>query len=234
MNAHHELSQNHLLASLAAEQRSRLLVDMDLVHLSQGQTLYKSHTQIEHVYFPTTAIVSLLAELDDGSSLEVAIVGNDGIVGVSLFMGGEPTVNHAIVQSPGYSYRLKGKFLIGEFHRAGLMQRLLLGYTLALLQEVSQTLACNRHHSMDQQLCRWLLLRFDSLSNNSLVITQEHIANLLGVRRAAISEVAGNLRAAGIIKIERGRISLLDRAGLESRVCECYALIKKIFDKIAE
>jgi CRP-like cAMP-binding protein len=235
MSINHELNKNHLLASLSVEERSRLLVDMELVTLSQGQTLFNFDTRIQHVYFPTTAIVSLLTEMDDdGSALEVAMVGNKGVVGISLFMGGETTVSQAIVQTSGHSYRLKGKLLMGEFHRAGLMQHLLLSYTLALLREISQTLACNRHHSMDQQFCRWLLLRFDSLPNNSMVITQEHIANLLGVRRAVISEIAGNLRAAGLIKIERGRIALLDRAGLEARVCECYALIKKTFDKVVE
>jgi CRP-like cAMP-binding protein len=234
MSIHHEPTKNHLLAALSTEERSRLLVDMELVSLSQGQILYNPNTRIQHVFFPTTAVVSLLAELDDGSSLEVAMIGKEGVVGVSLFMGGEITASKAIVQTPGYSYRLRGKLLMGEFHRAGLMQRLLLSYTLALLQEISQTLACNRHHSMDQQLCRWLLLRFDRLSNNSLVVTQEHIANLLGVRRAVISEVVGNLRAGGFIKIDRGRIALLDQAGLEARVCKCYALIKKRFDKIVE
>jgi CRP-like cAMP-binding protein len=235
MSIHHEVNKNHLLASLSAEERRRLLVEMELVTLSQGQTLFNFNTRIQHVYFPTTAIVSLLTEMDDdGSSLEVAMVGNEGVVGISLFMGGETTVSQAIVQTSGHSYRLKGRLLMGEFHRAGLMQRLLLSYTLALVQEISQTLVCNRHHSKDQQLCRWLLLRFDSLPNNSLVITQEHIAHLLGVRRGVISEIAGNLRAAGIIKIDRGRIALLDRVRLEARVCECYALIKKGFDKIAE
>ena len=232
MSIHQELTKNHLLASLSVEERRRLLLDMELVPLSQGQILYNYNTRIQHVYFPTTAIVSLFTEMDDGSSLEVAMVGNEGVVGISLFMGGETTVSKSIVQTSGHSYRLKGKLLMGEFHRADLMQRLLLGYTLALLQGIAQTLACNRHHSMDQQLCRWLLLRFDLLPNNSLVITQEHIANLLGVRRAAISKIVGNLRAAGIIKIHRGRIALLDRAALEERVCECYELIKKRFDEI--
>jgi CRP-like cAMP-binding protein len=234
MIMHQERNKNLLLASLSAEELRRVLVGVEQVHLSQGQTLYNSDSRIQHVYFPTTAIVSMLAEMDDGSSLEVAMIGNEGMVGINLFMGGESTVTHAIVQSPGHSYRVKGKLLIHEFHRAGLMQRLLLGYTLALMQEISLTLACNRYHSMDQQICRWLLLRFDRLSNNSLVITQEHIASLLGVRRGVISEVVGVLRAEGIIKIDRGRIALLDRAGLESRVCECYPLIKKRFDKITE
>jgi len=226
MNTHHGLLQNHILAALSAEERERLFVDMELVPMPLGQIIFELDTQISHVFFPTTAIVSLICEMEDSSSLEVAMVGNEGIVGVYLFMGGEATVNRAIVQSAGHGYRLKGKLLKSEFHRAGLMQRLLLRYTLVLLQEIAQTLACNRLHSMDQQLCRWLLLRFDRLSSGSLVITQEHIANLLGVRRAVISEVAGNLRAAGLIKLERGRIAVLDRAGLEARVCECYAMIK--------
>jgi CRP-like cAMP-binding protein len=230
MNIPHEPPQNHLLAALQSEERSRLLIDMELVPLTQNQILYNFNTRIQHVIFPTTAIVSLLAEMDDGSSLEVAMVGKEGVVGVSLFMGGEVSARKAIVQTSGHGYRLKGKLLMSEFHRGGVMQHLLLTYTLALLQEILQTLACNRHHSLDQQLCRWLLLRFDSLSDHSLVITQEHIANLLGVRRAVISEVVGNLRTDGLIKIDRGRITLLDRARMEARVCECYALIKKWFD----
>ena len=233
MNVHHKFSQNHILASLWAEDRGGLFADMELIEMSAGQTLYDSNTRIQYVYFPTTAIVSLLCEMDDGSSLEVAMVGNEGIVGISLFMGGESTVNHAIVQSPGHGYRLKGKILRSEFHLAGFMQRLLLRYTLALLKEIAQTLVCNRLHSKDQQLCRWLLLRFDRLPQSDMVITQEQIANLLGVRRAVISQAMRNLRAAGLIKLDRGRITLLDRAGLEGRVCECYASITERFDKLA-
>ncbi len=230
MNTRHALSQNHLLATLPAEDRERLLTDLELVSMPRGQIIFDSDTQIRHVFFPTTAIVSLLYEMEDGSLLEVAMVGNEGIVGISLFMGGEATVSRAIVQSAGHGYRLNGRSLKSEFHRAGLLQRLLLRYTLTLMTEIAQTLVCNRCHSMEQQLCRWLLLRFDRLPANSLLITQEQIARLLGVRRALISKVVSNLRATGLIKLDRGRIAVLDREGLEAKACECYALIKDRLD----
>lgn len=232
MHKAHDLHLNHLLAALPAEEHERLLAEMELVPLQLRQSLYESSTEIRHVYFPTTAIVSLLYEMEDGSSAEIAVVGNEGIVGISLFMGGETTPSRAVVQSAGDAYRMNGRRLKSEFHRAGPMQRLLLRYTQALLTEMAQTLVCNRHHPLDQQFCRWLLLRFDRLLANKLVMSQEQIANLLGVRRAAISKVAADVRKAGLIKYDRGRITLLDRPGLEARACECYLVIKEEFDRL--
>jgi CRP-like cAMP-binding protein len=227
----HDISQNCILAELPARDRERLFQDLEFVQMPLGQTVYASGLQLSHVYFPTTAIISLLYEMEGGSSHEVAMVGNEGVVGVSLFMGGEATVSRAVVQGAGHAYQLGGKLLKSEFHRDSFIQHLLLRYTFALMTEIAQTLVCNSHHSKDQQLCRWLLLRFDRLPSNSLAITQDQISNLLGVRRNVISEIAINLQAAGLIKLNRGRIDLLDRAGLEARVCECYALIKGRLDK---
>jgi CRP-like cAMP-binding protein len=187
---------------------------------------------MRHVYFPTTSIVSLLYVMEDGSSAEIAVVGNEGIVGVSLFMGGETTSSRAVVQCAGHAFRLKGQSLKDEFYRAGPMQRLLLRYTQALLTQMAQTAVCNRYHSLDQQLCRWLLLSLDRRSSNELVMTQELIANILGVRREGVTESAGNLQRAGLIEYQRGHITVLNRAGLEARSCECYAVVKKEFDRL--
>lgn len=232
MNTTHGFRKNHLLASLPTEELTRLNSKLELIHLQTGQTLCDPGTPIGHVYFPTTAIISLLYQLDDGSLAETAVIGNEGIVGIALFMGGETTLNQAVVQSPGHAYRMKGQLLKAEFNRAGALQRTVMRYTQALLWETAQTLVCVRHHSLDQQLCRWLLRRFDRLSVKHLSMSQEAIANVLGVRRASISELAIILRKEGLIEYERGRISLLDRAGMEERTCECYAATRDEFDRL--
>lgn len=230
--------QNHLLAALPADEYARLLPHLEAVPMPLGHVLYESGVQMRHVYFPTTSIVSLLYVMEDGASAEIAIVGNEGIVGVSLFMGGETTPSRAVVQSAGAAYRLPGQMLKNEFYRAGPMQHLLLRYTQSLLTQMAQTAVCNRHHSLDQQFCRWLLLSLDRLPTNQLIMTQELIANMLGVRREGVTEAAGNVQKAGLIEYHRGHITVLDRPGLEARVCECYAVVKKesarlLPDKIA-
>jgi len=223
---------NHLLAALPAEDYARLLPHLELVALPLGHVLHESGVEMRHVYFPTDTIVSLLYVMEDGASAEIAVVGNEGIVGVALFMGGETTPSRAVVQSAGHVHRLRGQLLKDEFFRAGPMQRLLLRYTQALLTQMAQTAVCNRHHSLDQQFCRWLLLSLDRLPSNELVMTQELIANMLGVRREGVTEAAGNVQRAGLIEYNRGRIVVLDRAGLEARTCECYAVVKKEFDRL--
>ncbi len=232
LNDPHDPRQNHLLAALPAEDFARLLPDLEGVPMPLGHVLYEPGVQMRHVYFPTTCIVSLLYVMEDGASAEIAVVGNEGVVGVSLFMGGESTTSRAVVQSDGHAYRLKAQLLKDEFFRAGPMQRLLLRYTQALLTQMAQTAVCNRHHSLDQQFCRWLLLSLDRLSSNELVMTQELIANMLGVRREGVTEAAGNVQRAGLISYNRGRITVLDRPGLEARACECYAVVKKEFDRL--
>jgi len=197
-----------------------------------GEALYESGGRLLHVYFPTTSIVSLLYVLEDGASAEIAVVGNEGILGISLFMGGETTPSRAVVQSEGFGYRLKAQLLKKEFDRAGPMLHLLLRYTQALITQMTQTAVCNRHHSVEQQLCRWLLLSLDRLSSDSLTMTQELIANMLGVRREGVTEAAGNLQRAGLIRYSRGRIEVIDRPGLEGAVCECYAVVKLEFDRL--
>jgi CRP-like cAMP-binding protein len=224
--------QSHLLAVLPESESKRLLPQMELVSLPLGKTLYDSGEQLSHVYFPTTSIVSLLYELENGSSAEIAVVGNEGIVGIALFMGGDTTPNRAVVQSAGHAYRLPGRLLKEEFNRAGALQQLLLRYTLARLTQMAQTAVCNRHHSVDQQLCRWLLLSLDRLPTMELVMTQELIANMLGVRREGVTEAAGKLQKAGLIQYGRGRIAVLDRPGLEKRVCECYDVVRKEFRRL--
>jgi CRP-like cAMP-binding protein len=224
--------QNHLLGALPADDLARLLPHLELIPLPIGRILYESGAQLQHVYFPINAIVSLLYTMDDGTSAESAMVGNEGIVGVSLFMGGEMTPSRAVVQSAGHAYRLPGKLLKNEFFRADSMQGLLLRYTQGLLTQMGQALVCNRHHSLDQQFCRWLLQCFDRLPTPKLTVTQELIAIILGVRREGISEVAVKLQKAGLIEYHRGRITLLDRPGLEARTCECYAAIRKEFDRL--
>jgi len=228
----HEPRQNHLLAALPTPDFERLQRALKLVTLPLGQVLYESGSRLRQVFFPTTSIVSLLYMMADGASAEIAVVGNEGIIGVSLFMGGETTPSRAVVQSAGHAYQLTGKLLKEEFTRAGAMQHLLLRYTQALLTQMAQTAVCNRHHSLDQQLCRWLLLSLDRLASNELIMTQELIANMLGVRREGVTEAAGALHRAGLIKYSRGRITVLDRAGLEDRTCECYAVVKKECDRL--
>lgn len=227
-----ELCQNQLLATLPDEVRTRLADVMKRVPMTLGQSIYESGTRIRHVFFPTSAVVSLRYELDDGLLAETAVIGNEGVVGIALFMGGETTLSSAVIENPGHAYRLEGHLLKSEFHRAGPMQRILMRYTQALFTEMSQTLVCVRHHSLEQQLCRWLLRRFDRFTNNSLVMSQEKIANTLGVRRSAISEVAVRLQKAALINYSRGRITLLDRPGLEKRSCECYAIVRDEFDRL--
>jgi CRP-like cAMP-binding protein len=224
--------QNHLLAALPRDEYARLFPHLEWVPMPLGQVLYEPGIQMRHVYFPTTSIVSRLCVMEDGASAEIAVVGNEGIVGVSLFMGGETTPSRAVVQSAGHAYRLKGQLLKDQFYRAGPMQRLLLRYTQALLTQMAQTAVCNRHHSVDQQVCRWLLLRLDRLPSSELIMTQELIANMLGVRREGVTEAAGHLQKARLIEYHRGHITVLDRPGLEARSCECYAVVKKEFDRL--
>jgi CRP-like cAMP-binding protein len=232
MYSPHDPRQNHLLAALPADEYARLVPHLELVPMPLSEVLYEPGIQMRQVYFPINSIVSLLYVMENGASAEIAVVGNEGIVGVSLFMGGETTPSRAVVQSAGHAYRLKGQVLKDEFYRAGPMQRLLLRYTQALLTQMAQTAVCNRHHSLDQQLCRWLLLSLDRLPSNELIMTQELIANMLGVRREGVTEAAGHVQKAGLIEYHRGRITVLDRPGLEARSCECYAVVKKEFDRL--
>jgi len=223
---------NHLLTALPVNELERLSAHMDTVQLPLGEVIYESGGELRHVYFPTTAIVSLLYLMEDGASAEIAVVGNDGIVGVALFMGGESMPNRAVVQSAGHAYRVPGPLLKEEFRRGGSLQRLLLRYTQALLTQMAQTAVCNRHHSVDQQLCRWLLLSLDRLPTSELSMTQELIANMLGVRREGVTEAAGKLQKAGLIQYSRGHITVLDRPALERQACECYQVVKKETDRL--
>lgn len=223
---------NHLLAALPAADRERLAPYLTLVELPLGHVVYESGDQLRSVYFPTNAIISLLYVMEDGASAEIAIVGNEGVVGIAIFMGGETTPSRAIVQSAGYAYGLSAAILKQEFVRGGSFQHLLLRYTQALITQMAQTAVCNRHHSIDQQLCRWLLLSIDRLPSNDLTMTQELIANMLGVRRSGVTEAALKLQAAGLIRYSHGHIAVLDRAGLEQRVCECYAVVKREFERL--
>lgn len=232
MLVHHDPRQNHLLAALPAENYERLYRHLELVPLPFGHVLSEPGIEMHHVYFPTDAIVSRLYVLEDGASAEIAVVGNEGIVGISLFMGGRPSHRLSVVERAGHAYRLKAQVLKEEFYRGDPLREILLRYTQAVLTQMAQTAVCNRHHSLDQQLCRWLLLRLDRLSTNALTITQDLIANMLGVRRESITEAAGNLQKAGLIEYHRGHITVLKRAGLEARVCECYAVVKKEFDSL--
>ena len=227
-----ESIKNHLLAALPHAESQRWLPFLESVDLPLGQVLYESGITLTHVYFPTTAIISLLYVMENGASAELAVVGNEGIVGISLFMGGESTSSRAVVQSAGKGFRLKAQMLKEEFNRAGAVLHLLLRYTQALITQMSQTAVCNRHHSLDQQLCRWLLLSLDRLEGNQLVMTQELIANMLGVRREGVTEGALKLQHAGLIQYARGHIMVLDRAALERRSCECYAVVKKEYDRL--
>jgi CRP-like cAMP-binding protein len=224
--------QNHLLDALPVTEYTRLLPMLELVKMPLGEVLYESGGQLKHVYFPTTSIVSLLYVMENGASAEIAVVGNEGILGISLFMGGETTPSRAVVQSAGFGYRLKAAQLKEEFSRAGPVMRLLLRYTQALITQMAQTAVCNRHHTVEQQLCRWLLLSLDRLTSNQLTMTQELIANMLGVRREGVTEAAGKLQRAGLIDYSRGHITVIDRPALEKRSCECYMVVKTEFDRL--
>jgi CRP-like cAMP-binding protein len=230
-NGHHP-GENHLLSVLPEAERVRVAPHLVPVEMPLGQVVYESGDRLDHVYFPTTSIISLLYVMEDGASAEIAIVGNEGIIGIALFMGGETTPNRAVVQSAGQAYRLDARILKEEFQRAGPVQRLLLRYTQALITQMAQTAVCNRHHSIDQQLCRWLLLSIDRLPSNELKMTQELIANMLGVRRSGVTEAALKLQDAGLIHYGHGHIEVLDRPGLEKRVCECYSVVKREFDRL--
>ena len=223
---------NRLLAALPDAEWKRWLPQLEPVDMPLGQVLYESGSRLAHVYFPTISIVSLLYVMEDGASAEIAVVGNEGIVGISLFMGGESTPSRALVQSAGRGFRLRADVMLQEFNRAGPVLHLLLRYTQALITQMAQTAVCNRHHSVDQQLCRWLLLSLDRLDTNDLVMTQELIANMLGVRREGVTEAAGHLQHAGLIHYRRGHLTVIDRAGLEQRTCECYAVVKKEYDRL--
>jgi CRP-like cAMP-binding protein len=226
-------THNRLLAALPAEVFERLLPDLERASMPLGKVIYESGIELKHVYFPTPGcIVSMLYVMADGSSAEIAVVGDEGMVGIALFMGGGTTPSRALVQSAGQAFQLDAKALKKEFDRHGKLQELLLRYTQALITQMSQTAVCNRHHSVEQQLCRWLLLSLDRLSSNELTMTQELIANMLGVRREGVTEAARKLQARELIRYSRGRITVLDRPGLEARVCECYAVVKKEYDRL--
>ena len=231
MPSSNESRENQLLAALPEADWQRWRPQLEGVELPLGEVLYESGSTLSHVYFPTTAIVSLLYVMENGASAEIAVVGNEGLVGISLFMGGETTPSRAVVQSAGHGFRLKGQVIKEEFKRAPVLH-LLLRYTQALITQMAQTAVCNRHHSLDQQLCRWLLLSLDRLQGDQLVMTQELIANMLGVRREGVTESAHNLQKAGLISYSRGRITVLDRAGLEKRTCECYAVVRNEYSRL--
>jgi CRP-like cAMP-binding protein len=230
--ATHNAEGNHLLAALPKPVQERWLPELELAEMHLGQVVYEPNTTLSHVYFPVSAIVSLLYVMENGASAEIAVVGNEGIVGISLFMGGGSTPSRAVVQSAGYGFRLKADMLKDEFNNAGPVLHLLLRYTQALITQMAQTAVCNRHHSLDQQLCRWLLLSLDRLQGDELVMTQELIANMLGVRREGVTEGALKLQRAGLIRYVRGHITVLNRSGLERRTCECYAVVKKEYDRL--
>ena len=224
--------QNQLLATLPACDWARWRPHLEAMDMPLGQVLYEPGSRLGHVYLPTTAIVALLHLTKDGDSAETAVVGNEGLVGVSLFMGGGSTTGCAVVQSAGQGYRLPAHVLLQEFNRGGAVMHLLLRYTQALLTQMSQTAVCNRHHTVEQQLCRWYLLSLDRLDGNELLMTQELIASMLGVRREGVTEAAGHLQAAGLIRYHRGHVTVIDRAGLEARSCECYAVVKREYDRL--
>jgi CRP-like cAMP-binding protein len=226
--------QNHLLAALSSAVQERLFAHLEPVNLPLGKVLYESGDTLRHVYFPTDSIISLLYVMESGASAEISVVGNEGLIGIALFMGGESTPSRAIVQSGGHAYRLLGQRLKDEFNRHGELLHLMLRYTQALITQMAQTAVCNRHHSIDQQLCRWLLLSLDRLRGNQLTMTQELIANMLGVRREGVTEAAGKLQKLGVIDYNRGHINVLDRAKLEHLSCECYAVVKAETDRFSE
>ena len=232
MSMLHHANQNHLLAALPVKDLAPLLPHLEGVPLALGQMLYDPGTQMHHAYFPTTSIVSLHYVTESGASAETAGVGNEGVVGISLFMGGDTTSSSAVVQTAGYAFRLDRHLLKQEFERAGPLQHLLLRYTQALMTQMAQTAACNRHHSVEQQLCRWLLLTLDRLPQRELVMTQELVASMLGVRRESVTDAAGHLQGLGYISYRRGHISVLSRAGLQTHACECYGVVKKEIDRL--
>lgn len=223
---------NRLLAALPDAEWQRWQAQLEPVALPLGKVLYESGSRLSHVYFPTSAIVSLLYVLENGASAEIAVVGMEGLIGIALFMGGGTTPSRAVVQSAGQGFRLQAAAMQAEFDRGGVVMHLLLRYTQALITQMTQTAVCNRHHALDQQLCRWLLLSLDRLPGHDLVMTQELIGNMLGVRREGVTESARKLQAAGLISYARGRITVLDRAGLEARTCECYGVVKKEYDRL--
>jgi len=224
--------QNHLLAALPVAEFDRLAAHLELVPMRLGDILYEPGEQLRYAYFPTTAIVSLHYVTESGASAEIAGVGNEGVVGISLFMGGESTPSSAVVQTAGHAYRLARRVLKQEFDRAGPLLRLLLRYTQALITQMTQTAVCNRHHSVQQQLCRWLLVTLDRIPSGQLVMTQELVASMLGVRREGVTESAGKLQEAGVIRYRRGHIAVLERSGLENLACECYAVVKQEYDRL--
>src|SRR5260221_9283787 len=232
MSTLHSPNQNRLLAALPAEEYRRVLPHLELVTMPVGWAVYEADGPQGYVYFPTTSIVSLLYVMQNGASAEIAVTGNDGLVGIALFMGGESTPSRAVVQSAGYGYRLNAGALKTEFVLGGPLQHLALRYTQALITQMAQTAVCNRHHELEQQLCRWLLLSLDRLPSNTLDMTQELIANMLGVRREGVTEAAGKLQDEGLIEYSRGKITVVDRAKLEKRVCECYAVVKREYDRL--
>jgi CRP-like cAMP-binding protein len=225
-------NRNHIFEAMPTNEWERLLPFIETVELPLGKVLYEPGTKMSHVIFPSSAIVSLLYALENGSSAEIAVVGNEGVVGISIFMGGESTSSRAVVQSAGVGYKIKSSMLLDEFNRGGPIMHLLLRYTQALITQMSQTAVCNRHHSLDQQLCRWLLLSADRLTGNELIMTQELIANMLGVRREGVTEAALKIQKAGLIQYARGHITILDRHGLERRTCECYQVVKTEYDRL--
>jgi CRP-like cAMP-binding protein len=228
----HDPLENHILGALPAEERARLFPHLTLAEMPLGMVLYESGHELRHMYFPTDSIVSLLYVMRDGASAEIAVVGNEGAIGVALFMGGETTPSRAIVQSAGFAYRVTGQRLKDEFNRHGEMLHVLLRYTQSLITQMAQTAVCNRHHTVDQQLCRWLLLSLDRLRSNQLNMTQELLANMLGVRREGVTVAAGKLQDLGAIKYRRGRITVLDRPKLEALSCECYDVVKRETDRL--
>jgi CRP-like cAMP-binding protein len=232
MPALHDPRQNQLLAALPEADYERLRLHLEFVKLPLGMIVFESGGKLRHLYFPASGIVSLLYAMENGASTEIAVIGSEGVVGIALFMGGESTPSRAVVQSAGHGYRLKASVLKTEFERGGPLQHLLLRYTQALIAQMTQTAVCNRHHAVDQQLCRWLLLSLDRLPTNELAMTQELIANMLGVRREGVTEAAGKLQAAGLIRYSRGHITVLDRPKLEARVCECYRVVRKELDRL--
>ncbi len=228
----HNPNHNHLLAALTPAESARLVPHLELVPMPLGEVYYEAGGRLPHVYFPTTSIVSVHYVMENGASAEIAGVGNEGILGISLFMGGNTTPNRASVRAAGFGYKLKAQLLMDEFNRGGPFQRLLLRYTQALMTQAAQTAVCNRHHSLEQQLCRWLLLTLDRAPSNELIMTQELAANMLGVRREGITEAAGKLQHAGYISYRRGHINVLDRSGLEDHACECYDVVRREFDRL--
>ena len=230
----HDPLLNRILSELPPNIYQRLLPDLECIPLRLGEEIYAGGETPKHVYFPATAIISLLYTMEDGRSAEIGVVGNDGILGIAVFMGGESVPNRAVVQSEGFAFRMRAEVLASEFRRVGILQRVLLRYTQSLIAQMSQTAVCNRLHSVEQQLCRWLLLSHDRLPSNELIMTQELIADMLGVRREAVSHQAGRLQSAGLISYHRGRIAILDRAGLEARACECYGVVRRESERLTQ